>query len=188
MKWWKNIKENLISFKLKFDKKGKLLLALILSIVVLVIFGMALKGTKSQQKEVTKEDNGSSVGMQDFISSTENRLENILGAIKGVGGVNVFIMTNQSTEFIYVTDDSVDKSQADNRLDEVLSSSIVFSKNGSESKPILKLEIYPEIVGVLVVAEGANDEKKRLMILNAVATALDIENTKIEVLPAEKVK
>ena len=30
--------------------------------------------------------------------------------------------------------------------------------------------------------------KKRLMILNAVATALDIENTKIEVLPAEKVK
>lgn len=187
MRLFEKIKIKIKEFKNSTQKKGSVLIALVLSIIVLVIFGCALKGGEKDTKQDRKIET-QTCGMQDFILATESRLEHILGLIKGVGDVNVFIMANQSSEFVYLTDDNIDKTQSENNSSESLASSIVFSKNGSESKPILKLEIYPQITGVLVVAEGANDEKRRLVILNAVSVALNIENTKIEVLAAEKNK
>ena len=97
-------------------------------------------------------------------------------------------MASQSSEFIYASDEDIKESGEGGSKTISASKSLVFSKDGSTTKAIIKLEIYPKISGVLVVAEGADDEKRRLMILNAVSVALDIENSKIEVLAGEKSK
>ena len=187
MSIFQNIRTSLQRIKNKFSKKGNILLALILSVVALVVFCSALKSVQGKTEDSSNKDNKTE-SMQDFISNTECRLENILQSIKGVGDVSVFIMASQSSEFVYITDDEINKTQSAGNSTESITASVVTIKNGNDSAPVLKMEIYPKITGVLIVAEGAGDEKRRLMILNAVAVALDIENSKIEVLAAEKSK
>lgn len=174
-----------INIKNKFSKKFQLLLAMLLFVVMLIIvFSPQKNGVKTKAEDVSKNQTNAT----DFITQTEKRLEKILSSIKGAGDVKVFVMANESTRFIYVSDNESEESVNGQTNTKTTSSVLVFTKEGSTTEPILELEIYPEITGVLVVAEGANDEKKRLMILNAVSVALDIENSKIEVLAGEKTK
>ena len=181
----KTVGDKLNKIKAKFGKKSQLLLAGILAVIVLIIFFDGILSNdknkelepSSKQESVTDEDN--------YVSNLEMRLENILSSLSLVKSVETFIMTETSTKTIYATNETTntDSSTAGNNS---VSSSVelVFSKNGSSSTPIVSVEVYPEIVGVLVVVDAEGDEKTRLMIINAVAVALDIENSKIEVLLA----
>lgn len=183
---FKKINEFSLNVKSRFGKKFHLVVACLLAIVVVIIFLSSFnKTTNKVSGEVIENKNLSAT---DFITNTEERLEKILSSIKGAGNVKVFVMANESTRFIYAADKNIKESGTGEHKAQTTSSSIVLSKDGTKTEPIIEVEIYPEITGVLVVAEGANDEKRRLMILNAVSVALDLENTKIEVLAGEKDK
>ena len=116
------------------------------------------------------------------MANLENRLEKIVSSIDGVGGVEAFVMTETSVKTIYAGDEeSKTNGEGSNSITNK-TVEIVFEKNGSVSTPVISLEVYPEIVGVLIVGEGLGDEKRRLLVINAIAVALNIENSKIEVL------
>jgi putative ABC transport system ATP-binding protein len=89
--------------------------------------------------------------------------------------------TKSSIEIIYAEDKEVKTSGGENGSSTELES-IVFSKDGTKTSAVVIKKNYPKIEGVLVVAKGANDEKKRIMIINALATVLDINITDVEVL------
>lgn len=177
-KFLKSLSNSIKSLKTKMGKKTQFLLAGILALIMLIIFFNSIKG--SQEEKGTETNNLADTTQVSYTENLEQRLNNILSSIDGIGEVNTFVMTETSVRTIYVGDEE-EKSNSDNSTT-TKSIEIVFEKNGSVSTPIVSLEIYPEITGVLVVAEGVNDEKLRLIVINAVSVALGIENSKIEVL------
>ena len=180
------LSEKLGEAKIKLGKKAMMALALLLSLIVVIIFISSFQNkTIDSVNQTEKIDNENTM---DFISKTERRLETILSSIKGAGDVKVFVMASESSEIIFASDEDIKESGEGVNKTISASKAIVFTKDGSKTETIVSLEIYPEITGVLVVAEGANDEKRRLMILNAVSVALNLENSKIEVLAGEKSK
>lgn len=184
-KFLKGLKEKADEIKKRFGKKSQVALAGILAIIMLIIFFKGINASPSKSAEVGKTSSPTNEN-NDYVSKLEIRLEKIIGSIKGVGEVNVFVMTETSVKTIYASNEERKTSVDDSGQTNSESVEIVFNKNGSETTPIVSVEIYPEVVGVLVVASGVNDEKLRLLVTNAVSVALNIENSKIEVLTGEK--
>lgn len=170
------LNEFLANLKTKLGKKSQMALAGVLAIVMLIIFFGSIK---NNEPEVDNGENVETLATKDYLQSMEERLVKIVSSIKGVGKTQVFLMAETSIEKIYATD--TDNSVAGDS-ESSSTEEIVFSKNGSESLPVVRLEIYPKITGALIVIEGGGDEKLRLMVLNAVSVALSLENSKIEVL------
>lgn len=162
-------------------KKVQLVIAGLLAIIMLIIFIKSFK-TKSSALSYKSEENISveQDDETDYVMSLEARLTTILSSIKGVENVKVFVMTEASVKRVYAVDE--DKQLESDGNNGKYKSEIVFEKNGSSSTPVVSVEVYPEITGVLIVADGVNDEKLRLMVINAVSVALNIQNSKIEVL------
>ena len=52
--------------------------------------------------------------------------------------------------------------------------------------PLIVKEILPDVKGVIVIAEGADDIKVRLNLVNAVCTALAVDADKVEIFTKNK--
>lgn len=165
----------------KLSKKFQLVIAGLLAVIMLIIFIKSFKPKFSALSYKNEENNQTSQNAEtDYVTGLETRLTTILSSIKGVENVKVFIMTESSVKKVYAVDE--DKQLDSDGKSGKYKSEIVFEKDGSSSNPVVSVEVYPEITGVLIVADGVNDEKLRLMVINAVAVALNIQNSKIEVL------
>jgi stage III sporulation protein AG len=57
------------------------------------------------------------------------------------------------------------------------------SGNGGSSTPVVVKELHPEIAGVLVLAEGANNPGLKEKLIQAVETVLNIPSYRVMVLP-----
>ena len=147
-------------------------------LVVLIAFG-GNSGTAEQNNAENK-----SQVQNDSLSyeyDIEHRIESIVNSISGVSEASAFVYTKGSVEVVYGEDSSTKLSSEDgSALSET--SSVVFSKDGTKTVPVIIKKNYPIIEGVLVVAKGADDEKKRIMIINALASVLGININSIEVL------
>ena len=113
------------------------------------------------------------------LPSEEERLENILSQIEGVGSVSVMITYYESMEKELAYETKKDR-RADNA-------------NGSGEKavmsggaPVILKEVYPEVKGVIVIAEGADRGIVNQKICEAVSTSLGIAMHKICVLQKSK--
>lgn len=121
------------------------------------------------------------------------RLQTVLSKIEGVGRVDVMLTLERGSEYRYAnTTDSSSKQTVEqdtgggtreitektDRIQMVTTR----STQGSE-EPVLITEIYPEIKGVVVVAQGAQDPRIKESITRAVQTALRVGAHKITVLP-----
>ena len=49
-------------------------------------------------------------------------------------------------------------------------------------KPVILGEVYPEVCGVVVVAQGGNKLKVKMALLSATMVFLDVEADKVEIL------
>lgn len=142
------------------------------------------------------ESNHSEVIELDFENKINNHLEEIVGLIKGVGKVKVSVYIKEYTRYDYEynsskinkTTDETDQSGGkreiieDNIKDELV---IIKDVSGNE-KPVLRKETGPEIEGVLIVAQGAENSRVRYQIIQAVSSLLDIPVHRISVLPYER--
>ena len=165
-------------FKSKFlaNKKIQILVAVILSMIILLIaFG-------GHESSVSEEIKGSTVpNPQSYEKDIEGRIETIVNSISGISDAKAFVYTRSSVEIVYAED--IEKklsSKEEGVIAEV--KTIVFSKDGTTSSAVVVKKIYPQIEGVLVVAKGADDEKKRIMIINALTSVLGINIGAVEVL------
>ena len=124
----------------------------------------------------------------DYFQKTEDRLEKILSGIKGAGKVEVMIYYNNMGKKV-VASDSKEKSEISERGSEgkgyesadTLEKSTVLYGKGSEEKPFVTEEKLPEASGVLVLAEGAGNEKIRFEIFEAVRALLGVPANRIMV-------
>lgn len=189
-------------------KQRKLIISLIL-LAVLGLFLLTLDNLGSNNNNnLSYQDNLNNISIKNddisvsnsYLNNAEktlaNRLENILGQVEGVGGVSVSVTLDSSSEYLYALNTKNDESQINERAQdgsnritkEKREDSQLVMKNMSQGKnePIIIKEKRPDILGVMVVAEGANDVLVKERINKAVQTLLNIPSHRVTVLPKER--
>ena len=165
-----------------------LLLVIMFYLVVSYFTGVnnITKSEKTNLEKVSKEDmNSNSQKDSEVLSYQEKQekdLERILGKINGVGSVDV-VINFQSSE---VKVPAVDNSSQKSTTEETDGDKIVMSNSSNGSEPVILKTEKPEVLGVMVVAEGAEDSKIKYEITKAISSLYNISVDKVNVLAMKK--
>lgn len=154
--------------KIKSNKKLQFLLIIALIIIIVLIFisGVFTTGTNTTIAESTIIDS--------YVDSLETRLSNTLSKVEGAGNVSVVITVESGMQ-----------------TEIAMKSTIIENEKGVEKtetpilvngKPVVLRELYPKVVGVLIVAQGANKISVLTKIQEATISLLDIKLSQIEIL------
>ncbi|MBR1867680.1 MAG: hypothetical protein IJ800_03770 [Clostridia bacterium] len=138
--------------------------ALIIAVVIVAAMTFSGKG----------EENASGGSSTDYISGLEIKLSETLSKIEGAGQVSVVITAKTG-----VTTEIAEDKKTVSDGEKVTSTSTPVLVGG---KPIILREIYPEIIGVVIVAKGAGNITVKMSLLDAATTALGISADKIQIL------
>lgn len=126
----------------------------------------------------------------------ELRLQSILSQIKGAGQVNVSVFLATGISYEYAINASATKRVIDEKdqgggirltTEDNSTDQFVLIRGGQtgQEKPVIIQETSPQILGVLIVADGARDAKIKNKLIRAVETALGLEIHRIQVLSRE---
>lgn len=192
MKQWLDFWE-----KCKRKKGSPVLIGLLVGLLLLVITwpDNSSKNQNIQAKTGTQTAENNVKSAEDLAQKRtqilEQKLEEVLREVDGVGEVKVMITLRSCGEYIVekdtrtsdnknTQDQSGDKSTADAQDFE---ENTVFEKqeNGAET-PYVKEITEPEVEGVIVAAEGGNNAKTAADITDAVVALFGIEVHKIKVM------
>ncbi len=125
-----------------------------------------------------------------YTAYLEQKLENILADMNGVGKVKVMITLETSKERIVEKDASLNRNTTTENDSAGGSRSIyqsesgeitVYEKDGTEEIPYVKKTILPKISGVLIVAEGAGKGNVTMSITQIAQALFDLEAHKVKV-------
>jgi stage III sporulation protein AG len=162
--------------KIKSIKHIHIYAALALGLVICVVyFSNFKKSSSSSETEISTENYSTAT---EYVNYLENKLSNVLSKISGAGSVNVIITLENGFSYVYATDTET-KTIVSNGTETTLTTETVILVS---NEPVVVKEIYPNIKGVVVVAEGAADVSVKLNILTAVETVLEIDRNNITVL------
>ena len=166
-----------------------LLLVIMFYLVVSYFTGVnnITKSEKTNLEKVSKEDmNSNSQKDSEVLSYQEKQekdLERILGKINGVGSVDVVINFQSSEVKVPAVDNSSQKSTTEEtdseggtrvNSQETDGDKIVMSNSSNGSEPVILKTEKPEVLGVMVVAEGAEDSKIKYEITKAISRLYNI--------------
>ena len=115
------------------------------------------------------------------IISEEARLEDILSKTEGVGEVSVMITYYASSEKALAYETKTNRRSDSSGVPDAESSDEKAVMSNGE--PVILREIYPDVKGVVVIADGAKDPSVKQAVCEAVSTSLGIAMHKICVLP-----
>lgn len=135
---------------------------------------MLLPGAKTETQE-TETTDGASFSLEE----TERRMEELLGAMEGVGRVRV-MLTLRSGETLSLAEDSSAStgSGGDTRQD---SQVLTVSRGSGKQEVVVTGRLYPRYQGAVVVCQGASDSRVRLRVLETVAVLTGLGSDKISI-------
>jgi stage III sporulation protein AG len=167
--------------KLKGIKNIEVVIACILGAVILLIYFSGFTKTADTTANF-KNEYTTSTAYAEFL---ENKLSQTLSSIAGAGKVSVMVTLESGPELVIATstDQKTNTSQSgDNKTESitVVENPVIISQNGA-SRPLILMEILPKVQGVIVVAQGADNVKVRLDLLNAIQGLLDISGSNIQI-------
>ncbi len=184
-------------------KIENLVFLVILLIVTVVIINYVWSGEKSSNKNVTNSSgkqlattkNTQTTGKTNQKNTTNNndleqRLENILSNIDGVGDVKVFINYSETSETVAMynenskksTTEETDKSGGVRKVEQTDSQKeIVYQEENGNKTPIVQKTVEPKIEGAIITAKGASDINVKTNIIQAVEAATGLATHKIQV-------
>ena len=200
MKSKENLREIINKFKNMNDKEK------LINIVFLCVLGIAMvfasnffsSSTKDNQNEQVVnpvKETSTQDTYKDYQTSLQKDLKDILGQIEGVGKIDVMITfySLEEKKLAYNRNESTsitkeDDSQGGERTTEQFNkdeTAIMVNKDGS-NEPIIITESYPEIKGVIVVADGVSNSKIKYKLMKGVENALDLPSHKVMIYPRKK--
>ena len=171
---------------------------IILLVVTIVIINTIWNGNKQTTKEENsintkqlayKEQNNENIettGSEEL----EEKLENILSKIEGVGNVNVCINYSESSEVVAMynenskvsTTEETDTSGGLRKIQQTDSQKdIVYKEDNGEKTPITKKVVQPKIEGAIITAKGASNANTKANIIQAVEAVTGLATHKIQV-------
>lgn len=165
---------------LKLDKRKKIILIGILIVVALIIYFFPTKGNKEAKESIS---NNTEI-------TKEKQLEKVLSNIKGTGKVSVMITYLSSAEVICANNVETETNTVTEKTENggiresetiIENKSPVTISNGDGENALIMVEREPEIKGVIVVAQGAENINVKLELQKAVETVLQISPSQVEV-------
>jgi len=190
MKEIKELLKELVSKK----HVANIIVVLAVAIMALIFFNdFPVKDSSS--KHDIKETTGDIFVQQDKIFKTEEeiveaRLKEILKKIKGSGDVEVMVTFEIGPEIVPAsntieTRDTSEEKDSNGGVRTVTSQNItdnvVTTNDNSGNKPLVIKEIKPQVRGVIVVAEGADNIEVKMQLYDAVKTVLQISGNQVQV-------
>lgn len=177
------------------DKKKQIenivVFIIILIVTVLIINSM----WSSNEKENIEEINDTSKVLAQISTTSEKddleeRLEDILQTINGVGKVNVLIKYSESSTVVAMYNETTsesttkesDGSGASKDVKETENKKeIVYTDEDGTNKPITEKVVMPVIEGAIVTAQGAGNANVKASIVSAVEAVTGLAVHKIQV-------
>ena len=166
----KNNKLNNFLEKIKNNKKTQYVILGLLVIIALFVF---IFGYNKPQALAT--DSGDYV--VNYVENLEKRLSNVLSKVKGAGKVSVVITVESGMETVLAMKTTT-KEDSSGKIESETTPIIV---NG---KTVILKELYPKIVGVLIVSEGVKNISVMNKLQQATISLLNIDINQIEILSA----
>ena len=159
-----NTKFNLLE-KIKSNKKIQYLLVGVLSLLLIIalLFGNFNSG---QTNFITQE--------KDYVTKLEDKLSSVLSKVDGAGKVSVVITVESGMETVLA-----EKTIITETMNGKVIETTPILVNG---KTVILKEKFPKIIGVLIVANGANNISILTKIQQATVSLLDINVNQIEIL------
>ncbi len=177
MKW----KEQMEKYFAPLMNTKALLLILLLGVLFLVLAG----GAKNEKKEANQMAEGPQLRVT-YAKELEERLASILSTIKGAGKVSVMVTLSDEGESIYAQNSASDKKPngsgtmvTESRSDE--KNYVLKNDAGGGQSPISVRKNMPTISGVLVTAQGAEDETVKSNLILAIKSVLDVKAHRVQV-------
>lgn len=183
------------------DKKKieNLVFFVIILIITIVIINIIWNGNNKKKVESNNDTskklaNSSTETMpSENIQTTDNleeKLENILSKIQGVGDVKVCINYNESNEVVAMynenskvsTTEETDTSGGIRKIQENNSQKdIIFKEDSGEKTPITQKVVQAKIEGAIITAKGAGNVSTKTNIIQAVEAVTGLATHKIQV-------
>ncbi len=157
---------------IKKGKKDRKILLLSIGAVVgvlLLIFGSA--GLGDAQEDAAAEHSEVPPDPDAYAQSVEHQIVEICSRVQGVGTVTAVVTLQGGYRAIYATDAQSSSTG--------YKSSTVLIGSGSSEKAILLGYENPQISGIGIVCEGAEDPAVRQSVLSLVSAAFDVGTNKI---------
>ena len=151
----------------KWMKKENLGVLLLVGLLLLVI---ALPTRQENENTITEEntqETDQGLKEQDWQTKMEERLVEVLEQVQGVGKAEVFLTCEGTQEKVVEKDETETVYERDSR--------------GNQT-PYVSAEIYPQVTGILVVAQGGDDPVVIQNIQEAVQVLFQVEAHKIKVM------
>lgn len=144
--------------------------------------------TKSSSSEISADNSSTSINNNDMTT----RLTGMLNKMKGVGNVQVMINFENEGELIpainqnngtSTTDEKDNAGGTRNTTQSNDGKTVVITTNNGNSEPLILEKQAPKISGVMVIAEGAENQSTKLEVAKAVSVVLNLPINKIYVYP-----
>ncbi len=152
--------------KLIGDKKSIVYIAAVFVLGLFLLTG----GSKTSVRN-TETDSGQ--------KDMSRRLEKILSAVEGAGNVRVLISYSRTGEKVLAYDSESENRIEDGRDETNVRNQVVYD---GDSSPFVLEEYMPEPEGVIIVAQGGDNENVKKQLINGTVALLGIDRHKIEVL------
>lgn len=174
--------------------------------VILCILAFPAEGIvekKAAEETVVSEGVGGSeeIGAEDTVQThaaltgsyeaiLEKRIKELLSHAEGVGAVDVMIVLKSSAQKVVLMDGTISRSSTDETDGTISRKSsseeeertAVFHSADGTSSPVVEKELYPEISGMVISAEGGGDPKVRAEISAAMEALFGLPANKVKVL------
>ncbi len=159
---------NKIIYKIKNNKKIQYFILICLVAIALMVFVFGF--SKEQTEKSVSTD-----FVTNYVDNLENKLSNVLSKVNGAGKVSVIITVESGMETVL----AMKTTTKENLNGKIESETTPIVING---KTVVVKELYPKIVGVLIVADGAKNISVMTRLQQATVSLLNININQIEIL------
>ncbi|MBC7074870.1 MAG: hypothetical protein H5T98_02110 [Syntrophomonadaceae bacterium] len=190
--WIRKNREDREGEKVFFQgKKSKYLLVIIICIGLLALIWPGTRSEQPEQRVLQEANSNKAVDSADSLKAQlVAELESILSQIEGAGTVKVSLILSSDGIKTYASNvrkESRETEENDSKGGEkrISEESVSQDLAVSAGDPLLIEEKFPEVLGVLVVADGAGIPAVRERLADATATLLNISIHKVRVMSRE---
>ena len=152
-------------------------------LAVIFIIGIGLMLIPAGNREKPQEQAEETTDFKGYKQTLEEDLQKILSQIKGAGKVSVMVTLVDGGDTYFAVDENASYTKGD--TEEARNSQVthVFKNDSKDGElPLVTKQTYPQISGVLICAEGANNPQVKNNIITAVEALLGVKSHRIEVM------
>jgi stage III sporulation protein AG len=182
--------------KIKVGNNKKLIENLVIFLILIIILMIVMNTIfAEEEKNIVPSVQIAASPETSKVDNLETKLKNILSKIEGAGNVEVMISYLTGIEEVpmfNISEGTTITSEKDTNGGERqieqkdYEKTIIFKEEGGSKVPVIQETIMPEVIGVVVVADGAKNITVKENIIKAVEATVNIASHRIQVFQKQK--